>query len=133
MEGNPGEITILLKQWRSGDCDAESKLFELLMPDLRKIARNCFRGERAGHTLQPTALVNEAFFRLAKAKNVDWQDRGRKYVYLLNLGDSNRRLGRIKAAKEEYGQALGVARAELGQNPQNGSARPPATPGLGSG
>jgi RNA polymerase sigma-70 factor (ECF subfamily) len=76
MEGSPGEITILLKQWRSGDCDAESKLFELLMPDLRKIARNCFRGERAGHTLQPTALVNEAFLRLAKAKNVDWQDRG---------------------------------------------------------
>ena len=47
----------------------------------------------------------------------------RKYVYLLNLGDSNRRLGRIKAAKEEYGQALEVARADLEQNPQNGSAR----------
>ncbi len=76
MEGSPGEITILLKQWRNGDDAAESKLFELLMPDLRKIARNCFRGERAGHTLQPTALVNEAFLRLAKAKNVDWRDRG---------------------------------------------------------
>ena len=76
MEGDPGEITALLQQWRSGDRVAESKLFELLMPDLRKIARNCFRGERPGHTLQPTALVNEAFFRLAKAKNIDWQDRG---------------------------------------------------------
>jgi ECF sigma factor len=72
MEGNPGEITILLKQWRAGDRGAESKLFELLMPDLRKIARNCFRGERISHTLQPTALVNEAFLRLAKAKNIDW-------------------------------------------------------------
>ena len=76
MEGDPGEITILLKQWRTGDPAAESKLFELLMPDLRKIARNCFRGERSGHTLQPTALVNEAFLRLAKTKNIDWQDRG---------------------------------------------------------
>lgn len=76
MEGNPGEITVLLKQWGTGDPAAESKLFELLMPDLRKIARNCFRGERPGHTLQPTALVNEAFLRLAKAKNVDWQHRG---------------------------------------------------------
>ena len=76
MEGNPGEITILLKQWRAGDRGVESQIFESLMPDLRKIARNCFRGERPGHTLQPTALVNEAFLRLAKAKNIDWQDRG---------------------------------------------------------
>jgi len=71
-----GEITELLQQWRAGDRDAESRLFELLMPDLHKIAANCFRRERPGHTLQTTALVNEAFFRLAKARNIDWQDRG---------------------------------------------------------
>jgi len=46
------------------------------MPDLRKIAGCCFRAERPGHTLQPTALVNEAFVRLARAKNIDWRDRG---------------------------------------------------------
>jgi len=46
------------------------------MPDLRKIAGCCFRAERSGHTLQPTALVNEAFVRLARAKNIDWRDRG---------------------------------------------------------
>jgi RNA polymerase sigma-70 factor (ECF subfamily) len=46
------------------------------MPDLRKIAGCCFRGERPGHTLQPTALVNEAFVRLAAAKNIEWRDRG---------------------------------------------------------
>lgn len=46
------------------------------MPELRAIAARCFRKERPGHTLQPTALVNEAFFRLAKAKNIEWQDRG---------------------------------------------------------
>jgi RNA polymerase sigma-70 factor, ECF subfamily len=46
------------------------------MPDLRRIAGRCFRGERPGHTLQPTALVHEAFLRLAAAKNIDWQDRG---------------------------------------------------------
>lgn len=70
------EITVLLKQWRTGDPKAESRLFELLMPDLRKIAARCFKSERPGHTLQPTALVNEAFFRLARAKNIDWRDRG---------------------------------------------------------
>jgi len=71
-----GSVTELLQKWRTGDRDAESELFELLMPDLRKIAARCFRGERSGHTLQPTALVNEAFFRLARARNIDWQDRG---------------------------------------------------------
>lgn len=76
MTPGPGEITQLLHQWRAGDRQAESTLFELLLPDLRKIARRCFRGERPGHTLQPTALVNEAFFRLSKAKNIEWHDRG---------------------------------------------------------
>ena len=76
MIKDSGNVTELLQQWRTGDREAESQLFELLMPDLRKIAARCFRGERADHTLQPTALVNEAFFRLARAKNIDWQDRG---------------------------------------------------------
>jgi hypothetical protein len=76
MASGPGEITQLLQQWRAGDPHAESALFELLMPDLRKIAGCCFRGERPGHTLQPTALVNEAFVRLVHARNIDWRDRG---------------------------------------------------------
>jgi RNA polymerase sigma factor (TIGR02999 family) len=69
-------VTELLQRWRTGDREAEERLFELLMPDLRAIAARCFRNERAGHTLQPTALVNEAFFRLARSKNIEWQDRG---------------------------------------------------------
>jgi RNA polymerase sigma-70 factor (ECF subfamily) len=76
LTANPGEITLLLQQWRTGDRGAEARLFELLMPDLRRIAGRCFRGERPGHTLQPTALVHEAFLRLAAAKNIDWRDRG---------------------------------------------------------
>jgi RNA polymerase sigma factor (TIGR02999 family) len=71
-----GNITQLLQQWRAGDPHAESALFDSLLPDLRIIAGRCFRGERPGHTLQPTALVNEAFVRLARAKNIDWHDRG---------------------------------------------------------
>ena len=72
----PGEITVLLHQWQEGDRAAENRLFELLLPELRKIAGHCFRRERPGHLLQPTALVNEAFFRLADAKNIQWNDRG---------------------------------------------------------
>lgn len=76
MAPDPGEITELLRQWGAGDRRAQDRLFELLLPDLRKIAGRCFRGERLGQTLQPTALVNEAFLRLAKIKNIEWQERG---------------------------------------------------------
>ncbi len=76
MASNPTEITRLLQQWREGDRAAESHLFELLMPDLRKMADRYFRNERRNHTLQPTALINEAFLRLARAKNIEWNDRG---------------------------------------------------------
>ncbi|HWZ45141.1 MAG TPA: ECF-type sigma factor [Candidatus Saccharimonadales bacterium] len=76
VESKPSEITRLLRRWREGDKDAEARLFELLMPDLRKMANRHFRNERSGHTLQPTALVNEVFLRLERTKNVEWNDRG---------------------------------------------------------
>ncbi len=76
MADKPSGITELLHRWQSGDREAESRLFEELMPDLRAIAGRCFRNERANHTLQATALVNEAFVRLAKARKIEWKDRG---------------------------------------------------------
>ena len=76
MGSDCGEVTQMLRRWRAGDADVETRLFELLLPDLHKIAECCFRREPAGNTLQPTALVNEAFLRLAKSKAIDWQDRG---------------------------------------------------------
>jgi RNA polymerase sigma factor (TIGR02999 family) len=76
VPSEPGEITQLLLRWRTGDRQAEARLFQLLLPDLRQIAGRCFRGERMDHTLQPTALVNEAFIRLARTKQIEWQDRG---------------------------------------------------------
>lgn len=75
MDTKSHEITVLLRQWRAGDSRAEEQLFELLMPELHRIAARYFRSERVGHTLQPTALVNEGFLRLASAKNIDFQDR----------------------------------------------------------
>ncbi len=70
------EITQLLHRWSTGDQDAEGRLFELVLPELRVLAARYLRRERSGHTLQPTALVNEAFLRLAAAKDIDWHDRG---------------------------------------------------------
>src|SRR5215472_13213930 len=70
-----GEITELLQRWRTGDREAEERLFELVQPDLHRLAAYYMRGERPGHTLQPTDLLNEMYLKLTGAKEVDWRDR----------------------------------------------------------
>ena len=67
-------VTTLLQSWRSGDADALDQLTPLVYDDLRRIAARHLRSERPGHTLQATALVNEAFLQLASA-GLDVQDR----------------------------------------------------------
>jgi RNA polymerase sigma factor (TIGR02999 family) len=96
MATEKDEITHLLQRWRTGDTEAESKIFELLLPELRKIAARCFGRESPGNSIQPTLLINEAFLSLAAAKKVDWQDRGHFLAmsarmmrrYLINRGRS---------------------------------------------
>lgn len=70
-----GEVTVLLERFRAGDSTAEEKLIPLLIDELRSLARQQFRGEGPGHTLQPTALVNEAYLRLVSDQARDWQNR----------------------------------------------------------
>lgn len=65
---SPPDVTRLLLDWRAGDDDALASLLPLVYDELRRIARGQMRGERADHTLQPTALVHEAYARLAGAK-----------------------------------------------------------------
>lgn len=73
----PGEhnITRLLLAWSEGDDDALGKLAPLVEAELLRLARHYLRGERPGHTLQPTALVNEAYLRLLDWRNLSWQNR----------------------------------------------------------
>jgi RNA polymerase sigma factor (TIGR02999 family) len=73
--GNPGEVTLLLAEMRAGREDALARLIPLLYSELRRLAGRCMREERAGHTLQPTALVHEAFLRLAGQDRANWQNR----------------------------------------------------------
>jgi RNA polymerase sigma factor (TIGR02999 family) len=68
-------VTGLLLAWRGGDEGALERLVPLVHQELRQIARRCMAGERAGHSLQATALVNEAYLRLVDAQHVNWQDR----------------------------------------------------------
>ncbi|MFN7998110.1 MAG: sigma-70 family RNA polymerase sigma factor [Bryobacteraceae bacterium] len=70
-----GRITGLLRQIRHGDRGAESEFMALVYPDLRKLAARLMRDERKGHTLQATAVVHEAYLRLAANPNHDWKDR----------------------------------------------------------
>ena len=72
---NPRTVTGLLIAWRKGDQDALERLVPLVHEELHRIARGCMRGERPGHSLQATALVNEAYLRLVGAQRVGWQNR----------------------------------------------------------
>jgi RNA polymerase sigma factor (TIGR02999 family) len=69
------DITELLVAWRNGDEGALAQLMPEVHGELHRIARRCMRGERAGHSLQATALVNEAYVRLVDTRQVRWQDR----------------------------------------------------------
>jgi RNA polymerase sigma factor (TIGR02999 family) len=75
MPEKTDDITELLHKWRDGDHSAESELFELVLPNLRRLAHHYMKGERPEHTLQPTELVNQIYFRLVAAKDRDWRDR----------------------------------------------------------
>jgi hypothetical protein len=68
-----GEITLLLKAWAGGDVSALDRLTPLVYGELRRQARRHMRQERAGHTLQGTALVNEAYLRLAEIAGIEWE------------------------------------------------------------
>ncbi len=68
-------VTALLTDWSRGDTTALEQLLPLVYDELRRIAARQLRGERANHTLQPTALVHEVYLRLVDQRQVDWQDR----------------------------------------------------------
>ncbi len=75
----PENITQLLVDWSKGDQKALDKLMPLVYSELRRLAGNYLRRERPGHTLQPTALVNEAYLKLIDQKNARWQNRAQFY------------------------------------------------------
>jgi RNA polymerase sigma-70 factor, ECF subfamily len=74
MGADGGDVTVLLKAMRGGDESAADKLLPLVYNELHKLAKSYMHRERPDHTLQPTALINEAYLRLAH-DNIDWQNR----------------------------------------------------------
>jgi RNA polymerase sigma factor (TIGR02999 family) len=72
---NSGEVTQLLQRWAGGDASALDSLWPMVYEDVRKLARRQLAAERSSHTLQGTALVNEAFIKLAGQHSMQWQNR----------------------------------------------------------
>jgi RNA polymerase sigma factor (TIGR02999 family) len=68
-------VTALLQAWGRGDAEALQALVPLVERELRRVAAHQMRGEREGHTLQPTALVNEAYLRLVGITRIEWRNR----------------------------------------------------------
>src|SRR5205085_12259263 len=79
MPQPPENVTQLLVDWRKGDQKALDELMPLVYSELRRLASNYLRRERQNHTLQPTALVNEAYLKLRDQRNIRWQNRAQLY------------------------------------------------------
>ena len=74
MCADGGDVTLLLRAMKNGDEHAAEQLLPLVYKELHRLAKAYMRRERSDHTLQPTALINEAYLRLAR-ENIDWQSR----------------------------------------------------------
>jgi RNA polymerase sigma factor (TIGR02999 family) len=76
----PGEVTGLLHAWQAGDSSALEKLVPLVYDTLHRMAQRQMRRERANHTLQPSAIVNEAYLKLAGRRGAEWENRTHFYL-----------------------------------------------------
>jgi RNA polymerase sigma-70 factor, ECF subfamily len=108
---SPHRVTQLLQQWSHGDDAALAELTPLVYEELRRLAHHYMEGERPGHTLQTTALVNEAYLRLADQTNPNWQSR----AHFLAVAARAMRGILVNYAKSNQAQKRGggAARIEL--------------------
>ena len=109
----PQNVTILLKRLGDGQPDAVNKLLPLVYAELKRIAQKQMRGENDGHTLQPTALVHEAFMSLTAQQDVNWQNRAH---FLAIASQIMRRVlidhARARLAKKRGGSVIKVSLIE---------------------
>src|SRR5438874_8094877 len=103
---SPHEVTQLLVDWSNGNQAALDRLMPLVDRELHRLAHHYMRQEKAGHTLQTTALVNEAYLRLVDQKHVHWKNRAHVYALSAQL---MRRILVDHARKRKYGKRGGDA------------------------
>jgi RNA polymerase sigma-70 factor, ECF subfamily len=104
-EAERTDVTRLLQEWQEGSAAALERLMPLVYDELHALASRYMSRERSDHTLQPTALVNEAYLKLAGQREADWQNRSHFYGIAAQLMrrilvDRGRRNGRIKHGRD---------------------------------
>ena len=110
------EITHLLQAWKDGDPRALDRLAPRIYRDLKRLAAGYLRRERAGHTLQATALVHEAFLRLYRQQRIDWRNRGQFFALSATL---------MRRILIDHARHRGVAqRHGLSPRPETGELEP---------
>lgn len=124
MPDPPGEVSRLLAELKLGRKEALSSLMPLVYAELRRLAGHYMRCERPGHTLQPTALVHEAYLRLVGQDHADWQNRGHFMAVAAQLmrrilvdyargRATDKRAGNaVRVDTEAVGSELGLAQCE---------------------
>lgn len=106
---DPSEVTQFLRRWRDGDSGALDALLPHVYTQLRDIAHARLRGERTDHTLDTSALVHEAYFRLVEGVAVDWQDR----AHFFAVASTAMRRVLIDYAKQRHAQKRGGAQVRV--------------------
>lgn len=123
MSSNPGsDVTRLLREWANGDEQALPRLIDAVYPELRRIAYAHLRRERSDHTLQPTALVHEAYLRLAQGAGREWQGREHFFAVAAHV---------VRAVLVDHARARASIKrgsAPLRVTLSDASARTPETP-----
>jgi RNA polymerase sigma factor (TIGR02999 family) len=117
VEQQVSRVTSLLRQWNDGDAGAREELVAIIYPDLRRLANHHLMHERAGHTLQPTALVHEVYLQLCRQEDAQWVDRAHFFAVAARmmrriLVDYSRQRGAEKrggnAFRVEFHEAIEV-------------------------
>jgi RNA polymerase sigma-70 factor, ECF subfamily len=122
MCADGGDVTLLLRAMKNGDEQAAEQLLPLVYNELHRLAKSYMRRERSDHTLQPTALINEAYLRLAR-ENVDWQSRQHFIGFAANVmrhllvdharaHNAERRAGDLERVELEEGFMLSRERSQ---------------------
>ncbi|MBS1793471.1 MAG: sigma-70 family RNA polymerase sigma factor [Acidobacteria bacterium] len=116
MSDEQREISLILKDWGGGKRDSADLLLSLVYDELRRIARRYLRRERSDHTLQPTALVHEAYLKLIDISDVSWQDRAHFFAVASNV---MRRIlvdhARARTTDKRGGDAQRIALEDAGE------------------
>lgn len=121
--GAQGAVTEALRAWRRGEPEGDERLMELVYGELHHLAGRFLRGERMGHTLQPTALVHETYLRLLDQQRVDWRSRSHFFAIsarvmrriLVDHARARQRLkrgGEVERVPFEDATGLGVERPD---------------------